>query len=250
MRFIDTHAHLYSNPIHEQLAGIVKNALDQGIDTILMPAIDSGTLDAMLAFAKEYPYSVYTNNVKLKLGDLLFERIDSNGLINDYQLFIDLYKQHYRFTEINEKLQNLERLIYKNAVDSYTYSSLKYYLDKFPFGKYSNFIKSEINHLYKISEDEFLINGMKIIRNFHEVDSLGIYDYIICDSIENKKKYIKYYNETYDWDEDGILDKLFEIRNNYNEKVSLIYLTNTKKLIIIKPNIEVIESEDTIPLSV
>ncbi len=55
MRFIDTHAHLYSNPIHEQLAGIVKNALDQGIDTILMPAIDSGTLDAMLAVEGAYP---------------------------------------------------------------------------------------------------------------------------------------------------------------------------------------------------
>lgn len=57
MRFIDTHAHLYSNPIKEQLAGVVKNAFDNGIDTILMPAIDSSTLNAMLEVETTYPKS-------------------------------------------------------------------------------------------------------------------------------------------------------------------------------------------------
>ena len=55
MRFIDTHAHLYSNPLQEQLLGVLKNALDNGIDTILMPAIDSSTLEAMLAVELNYP---------------------------------------------------------------------------------------------------------------------------------------------------------------------------------------------------
>ena len=55
MRFIDTHAHLYSTPLKENIEGIMKNAMDNGIDTIIMPAIDSSTLEAMLEVEKTYP---------------------------------------------------------------------------------------------------------------------------------------------------------------------------------------------------
>ena len=55
MRFIDTHAHLYSTPIKENIEGIMKNAIDNGIDTIIMPAIDSTSLEAMLEVEKTYP---------------------------------------------------------------------------------------------------------------------------------------------------------------------------------------------------
>jgi len=55
MRFIDTHAHLYSSPIKENIEGIMKNAKDNGINTIIMPAIDSTTLEAMLEVEKTYP---------------------------------------------------------------------------------------------------------------------------------------------------------------------------------------------------
>jgi TatD DNase family protein len=55
MRFIDTHAHLYSSPIKENIEGIMKNAMDNGIDTIIMPAIDSTTLEAMLEVEASYP---------------------------------------------------------------------------------------------------------------------------------------------------------------------------------------------------
>jgi len=55
MRFIDTHAHLYSSPIKENIEGIMKNAMENGIDTIIMPAIDSTTLEAMLEVEASYP---------------------------------------------------------------------------------------------------------------------------------------------------------------------------------------------------
>ena len=55
MRFIDTHAHLYSSPLKENIEVIMKNAMDNGIDTIVMPAIDSTTLDAMLEVEASYP---------------------------------------------------------------------------------------------------------------------------------------------------------------------------------------------------
>ena len=55
MKFIDTHAHLYSSPLKENIEGIMKNAMDNGIDTIIMPAIDSSTLEAMLEVEMTYP---------------------------------------------------------------------------------------------------------------------------------------------------------------------------------------------------
>jgi len=55
MRFIDTHAHLYSTPLKENIEGIMKNAMNNGIDTIIMPAIDSSTLEAMLEVEVGYP---------------------------------------------------------------------------------------------------------------------------------------------------------------------------------------------------
>lgn len=55
MRFIDTHAHLYSTPLKENIEGIMKSAMDNGIDTIIMPAIDSTTLEAMLEVERTYP---------------------------------------------------------------------------------------------------------------------------------------------------------------------------------------------------
>ena len=63
MRFIDTHAHLYSMPLKENIEGIMKNAMDNGIDTIIMPAIDSSTLDAMLEVEASYP-----KNCKAMMG--------------------------------------------------------------------------------------------------------------------------------------------------------------------------------------
>ena len=55
MRFIDTHAHLYSSPLNENRELIIQNAINNGIDTIIMPAIDSDTLESMLELEAAYP---------------------------------------------------------------------------------------------------------------------------------------------------------------------------------------------------
>ena len=55
MRFIDTHAHLYSSPLNENREAIIQNAINNGIDTIIMPAIDSDTLESMLELEAAYP---------------------------------------------------------------------------------------------------------------------------------------------------------------------------------------------------
>ena len=55
MHFIDTHAHVYAPELAEDIEIVIKNAISTGIDKILMPAIDSASLDAMLQMEQQFP---------------------------------------------------------------------------------------------------------------------------------------------------------------------------------------------------
>lgn len=55
MHFIDTHAHVYAAELSEDIDLVIKNALSTGIDKILMPAIDSASLEAMLKVEQQFP---------------------------------------------------------------------------------------------------------------------------------------------------------------------------------------------------
>ena len=55
MRWIDTHAHIYAEELLADADIVIKNAISNGIDRIVMPAIDSNTLDAMLELEVKYP---------------------------------------------------------------------------------------------------------------------------------------------------------------------------------------------------
>ena len=55
MHFIDTHAHVYASELTSDLDLVMKNALAIGINKIIMPAIDSSSLDAMLKVEQQFP---------------------------------------------------------------------------------------------------------------------------------------------------------------------------------------------------
>ncbi len=55
MHFIDTHAHVYAAELMSDIDLVMKNALTNGVDKILMPAIDSSSLEAMLEIESKYP---------------------------------------------------------------------------------------------------------------------------------------------------------------------------------------------------
>ncbi len=55
MHFVDTHAHIYSEELTSDLNLIMKNAVAVGINKIIMPAIDSSTLEAMLKVEQQFP---------------------------------------------------------------------------------------------------------------------------------------------------------------------------------------------------
>lgn len=54
MRFIDTHAHIYSDEMKTDVDVVIKNAISTGVEKILLPAIDSTTLQAMLTIESNY----------------------------------------------------------------------------------------------------------------------------------------------------------------------------------------------------
>lgn len=55
MQFIDTHAHVYAPELTTNIELVIKNAISTGIEKILMPAIDSASLEAMLRVEKQFP---------------------------------------------------------------------------------------------------------------------------------------------------------------------------------------------------
>ena len=55
MHFIDTHAHVYAAELTTDIELVIKNSITAGVEKILMPAIDSATLDAMLQVEQQFP---------------------------------------------------------------------------------------------------------------------------------------------------------------------------------------------------
>jgi len=55
MHFIDTHAHVYAAELTTDIELVIKNSISAGVEKILMPAIDSATLDAMLQVEQQFP---------------------------------------------------------------------------------------------------------------------------------------------------------------------------------------------------
>ncbi len=59
MKFIDTHTHIYLDNYDIDRDEIVKNAIDHGVNKMLMPAIDSSTFKAMIQLSNKYPNNCF-----------------------------------------------------------------------------------------------------------------------------------------------------------------------------------------------
>ena len=55
MKFIDTHSHLYSSKFNEDRIQVVNDAIDKGVNTILLPNISSQYTDDMLNLCNNFP---------------------------------------------------------------------------------------------------------------------------------------------------------------------------------------------------
>lgn len=59
MQWIDTHAHLYSKEFKQDRPQMITRALEAGVHKLLLPNIDSHSIEGMLALEKEYPGKCY-----------------------------------------------------------------------------------------------------------------------------------------------------------------------------------------------
>jgi len=59
MQFIDTHSHLYSSQFDEDRTNAVREAIDAGVSTILLPNISSEYTKGMLELCDEFPENCF-----------------------------------------------------------------------------------------------------------------------------------------------------------------------------------------------
>lgn len=114
MQIIDTHAHLYVNDFKEDIAEILARATAEGVSEIILPNIDSGTVDDMLELVKNFPVchaaiglhpcSVKEDNtaefanMEKWLGEMKFAGIGETGL--DFHWDTSFTTQQYESFEL------------------------------------------------------------------------------------------------------------------------------------------------------
>ena len=59
MVFTDTHTHLYLNAFDDDRANVVKNAIEQDVKYMLLPNIDSSSIDPMFELCKAFPENCF-----------------------------------------------------------------------------------------------------------------------------------------------------------------------------------------------
>lgn len=59
MNFIDTHTHIYLSDFEDDRSVVVDRAFEHGVEKLLLPNVDSSTIDAMLKLCQLYPTSCF-----------------------------------------------------------------------------------------------------------------------------------------------------------------------------------------------
>lgn len=100
MTFIDTHSHIYLPEFDQDQAEIVEKALAKGVKKILLPNVDSSTINSMLDICKSFPDTCYPmmglhptsvkENVEEELA-IVEKLLKENDFIAIGEIGIDLY---------------------------------------------------------------------------------------------------------------------------------------------------------------
>lgn len=56
MKFVDTHSHIFASEFDEDRDNVMQRCLENGVDTLILPAIDSETHAAMLACCEKWSF--------------------------------------------------------------------------------------------------------------------------------------------------------------------------------------------------
>ena len=101
MKFVDTHSHLYSSKFDKDRDVVIKNAINQGVETILLPNISSKYTKRMLKLCEDFPKNcmpmmgLHPCDVKEETFEKEIEHIEEELNKNIYlgvgEIGIDLY---------------------------------------------------------------------------------------------------------------------------------------------------------------
>ncbi len=101
MYFIDTHSHLYLKQFNEDREQVVHNAINAGIQNILLPNIDSSTTSSMNTLCENFPNNCYPMmglhpcSVKKETMEVELQHVESEMKKKKYiavgEIGIDLY---------------------------------------------------------------------------------------------------------------------------------------------------------------
>jgi TatD DNase family protein len=97
---IDTHAHLYAEEFHQDIANVIERARSEGIDRVLLPNIDTNSIEPLKALVASYPdYCIpmmglhpcsVSTDYKSQLA-IIEKELDTNDYIAVGEIGIDLY---------------------------------------------------------------------------------------------------------------------------------------------------------------
>jgi TatD DNase family protein len=100
MIFIDTHTHLYLDAFDRDRAQAIESALSQGVQAMLLPNIDSSTIEAMQSLSRAWPGHCYSmmglhpTSVKADYErelQIVEEQLDQEQFVAVGEIGIDLY---------------------------------------------------------------------------------------------------------------------------------------------------------------
>jgi TatD DNase family protein len=115
MQFIDTHTHLYADEFTADIEKVIGNAIENKVDRMILPDIDSTVREAMLQLHEKYP-----ENCPIMIG------LHPTSVKEDYKSElekIDEMIDKHNFCGIGETGIDLywDKTFYSEQLDSFTY---------------------------------------------------------------------------------------------------------------------------------
>ena len=124
MNLIDTHTHLFSSQIDEDRNQVIHKAIEQGVDKMLLPNINSETVEAMNQLCQDFPQHCYPmmglhpcdvkENYEQEL-EIVKSHLDKGDYVAVGEIGIDLYWD--KSTLDIQKKAFLQQLIWAKEYD-------------------------------------------------------------------------------------------------------------------------------------
>lgn len=125
MKLIDTHTHLYLNNFAADRNEIIQNAVNQGVETILLPAIDRSTFNSMMDLVNQYPGTCFpmiglhptsiNNNYEAEI-EFVETKLNEGGYNAIGEIGIDLYWDGTYFDQQKDAFRRQLRMAKKHQL--------------------------------------------------------------------------------------------------------------------------------------